>query len=441
MKKLGLLIFPIVTAALLLTACTAQEAYSEKLVPVQVATPSRGTIENRVVFRGQVKPERQVPVISRLQGKVLDVFFDVGDTVQADDVLFTMDKRDIADNIDKLKAQIATVDASVAAAETGLKLAAGSQVKSAQIQAEGAVSQTRISREQASNSYEQAKQNYENAQKLYAIGDYSQLQVDTAKTAYEQAKLARELAGTAYENAKKGAEISTGDAPAEALQRAQDAVNQAKSQRDALDVQMKIAEEALDDAQIKAPISGVISSRGVEPLAMVGTQSVPFIIVKTDKVRVDVQVTETIVALLSPGDLVDVNIESLGQDPLAGVIKTVAPAAAQTSTFPVSVELDNAQGRIKPGMFAKVSVVRAKADDAVIIPRSAVIERESRICAIKIVDGRAALIDVTTGIDDGEHIEILSGLSESDQIVVKGQAYLKDGTAVSVVQSGQEASK
>lgn len=439
-------------ALLVFSACVggAQgiEATPPRVINVNVADVSTGSISSRLSFAGSVHAADHIAVMSRVPGMVDEVFVDIGDFVNAGDVLFTMDAVDLQNNINSLAAQLATAEAAVAAARTGVAQAGGSAVQQQILQAAGGLAQAETNVEQAAlalnqaqNAYDTARQNYTDTSSLFAAGVATRMQIDQAQLALSNAQIALEQAGNSYNianvalvQAQSSHELITGDMPAENIRRAQDGLAQAIAQRNSLAVNLEAARERIGDAAVRSPISGVIGSRNVEPQTMLAPNAVPFTVVSADTVLVSVEVTEVIINSIETDQEVAVHINAASAVPFIGRVTTVSPAADRmTSTFTVEVSVDNRAGNIRPGMFAEVFFIREHSDNAIVIPRSALLIEEGQ-SVVYLADGEVALRrPVVTGIDTGYEVEIVSGLSVGEPLIVRGQDFVTDGVDILIV--------
>jgi len=446
-------------------ASTETEAPAERLIAVNTMSVQTSDIRTELSFTGNVRASAQIPVMARLQGMVDEVMVNVGDFVNAGDVLFTMDEIDIQNNILALEAQLATADAAVRAAQTGVSLAAGTAVQGQILQAETAIMQAQAGVEQAELgieqrqlavsqaeiAYQDATTNLQNMYLLLEFGDIAQVQFDQAESGVnnaaimlEQARSALEMAEVSLEQARSGVAQATAshdlisqNAAAENRRRAQDALAQAQAQRNALAVNLNVARERLNDASITAPMSGVISSRGVEPQTMMLPNVAPFTIVSIDTVIVHVSVTETIVNRIENGQEITVNISAASNIPFVGHVMTVSPTADMvTQTFSVEIELDNTDGLLRPGMFAEAFFVRDEANDTIVVPRSAVLVDEGSPIVFLAIGEEAVRREVVTGIDSGAEIEILEGLELGDNLIIRGQTFVRNGSPIHIVEEG-----
>ncbi|MCL2223814.1 MAG: efflux RND transporter periplasmic adaptor subunit [Defluviitaleaceae bacterium] len=453
-----------------LTACSSESeaAFAEvqaRVVSVNTANVQLSDISSELSFAGRVRAEDHIAVIGRLPGGMVDaVFADVGDFVNAGDILFVMDAVDIQTNVNALTAQLAAAEAGVNAARTGVAQADGAMIQqqilaatSGVAQAEMALAQTQASIEQAvlglthaETTYNTARTAYENTRVLYDAGVVARTQMEQAeiglsgatigleqaRNGYNLAQLALQQAQTGHSQALQSYSLITTEMPAETVQRAQDGLAQAIAQRDSLIVNLQAVTERLDDATVRAPISGVIGSRNVEPRTMLMPGLPPFTIVSAETITVGVEVTEVIINQIHPGQEVTVHITAAAAEPFTGTVATVSPAANEmTSTFSIEISVDNSHGLIRPGMFAEVFFVRESADNTVVIPRSAAILTDVGYVVFLAQDGRAVQREVSVGIDTGTQIQITQGLSPNDPLIVTGQQFLIDGVQVLVVES------
>jgi len=596
MKRFRNLVLSFMTISIMLAGCGGPEevtAVEETKTAVEMKVAQSASIKSELVYAGQVKPNETVNVTSKISGQVSNVNFDVGDTVKAGDVMFTLDQKDIQDQIKQLNAQLNVSNASVKSARTNLAHASGAQsetqelslktavenakdakenaqvqlknadvaIKNAQTNIEGSktgiknaensIESSKISLEstgislesskislenaeigvdnakiaienakigvdnakatldkatekyenmkvlynagtvtkndfdstelaytqaqkgyeqaqktseqaqkgyeQAQKSYEQAQKSYEQAQKGYeqAQKAYEQTQngLEKSQQAYEQTQNALEQAQnsksqaeigikqaeTAYNQAKDNHDIYVNKTTGENRETAQDGVNSAVASRESVQTQIDILQSTLKDTSVKAPISGVITTKNISKTNMVSAQSAPFVIVDMSKVTVDVNVSEKIINIIKQGDVVDVTIPTIGDTDMKGVVKTITPSADQTNTYPVKIEINNANGIIKPGMFAEIHFVESVKFDTIVVPRNTVLESAESKYVYVLENNKAVKRDVETGIDNGDEIEIVSGVSFGEAIIVKGQSYVNDGEEVNVVGSGSDS--
>lgn len=425
-RKSGLLL--VLCALLLLPACTGatqDESAQTAATAVEVVKLAKGSIQTEYIYSGQIKPVKQLSVVSKVSGKVATVNFDVGDAVKENDILFVMDEKDVQNSIDILQAQLASADAGVASARTALEMVNGSTMQN-QIAAADAAKQ------RAQLALDDAKTNYENSQALFAADAISQVQLTQAEAAFKQAQLSFNQAAESYR-------LLTGSTIEENRRMAQNALNQALAGRAAIVAQIENAKDTLHDTAVRAPIAGVVTARSAEAGAMLSSAQSPFTIMQLDTVTVNVNVSEQSISSLKEGALVDVYVSSLSDQAIKGKITLLSPAADEIkNTYLVRIELDNKDGRFRPGMLAEVRFLKEKSDNALVLPRGAVLGSGEDSHVYIEENGIAKRVNVKTGIDNGAQIEIVSGLAENQSVVIKGQSFLADGDPVNVVSGAGE---
>lgn len=201
---------------------------------------------------------------------------------------------------------------------------------------------------------------------------------------------------------------------------------------------LDVLESRLARTTIRAPVSGILDGRPVEVGTMVSPGTPVARIVQADTIRILAGVPERYALHVSAGTEASVAFDVLPGDTLAGSI-TFAGATVDpdSRTFPVELELPNPGGRIKPGMVAGVSVVRAELADAVVVPRQALVSMEEGH-VVFVVEGAgeettAAARPVRVAASQGNDVVVESGLEEGDRLVVVGQQGLTGGDRVRVV--------
>ncbi len=462
----------IVVLLIMMVGCVpkAEEVViQEKVIPVELMQLKYSSIETELVYGGRINPSETVSVSSKLAGKVAQTMFDVGDRVAEGSVLFILDEQDVRNQIRQLQSQLNISEQGIRTAQNALNTVTGGQYESQIMQLESAIdsatkqlesaevglTNSELAYDNAQNNYQNVLTNYNNIKILYDAGTVSKSEFDRielslkqAETALSQAENGKTQALVAYQQAELGLQkskdsynLTKGKITSENVEKARLAVNQASAQRDSVAVQLQIAQSSLNDLTVKSPIAGVVSSRNAKRGEFTSTAMPAFTIVKMDKVNVEVKVSELLINLINIGDVVDVSIKTISDVPIKGKITSISPAADQTSTFPIKIEIDNPQGIIKPGMFAEIVFKKDQKESALVIPTSAVfVDVDMKYVFIE-ENGTAKKVIITTGIDNGKEVEITSGLKSNNRVVVRGQTYLTDGDKIKDQATVQTASE
>jgi len=202
---------------------------------------------------------------------------------------------------------------------------------------------------------------------------------------------------------------------------------------------LDLAKEALSKATITAPIAGIVSKRFLDKGNMVSPAAPLFKIVNIDKVKVVVNVIEEDLGKVSANSKAFISVKAYPED-IVGKVTMISPTLKPTSrTATVELSVDNQSHKLKPGMFAEVTIPVKTNENTIIIRHSAVIEnRTSGEKYVFVVENNIAKKrEVKTGLVRSDVIEILSGIKVGEKIVVSGQNYLSDGEQVRIVNSSK----
>ena len=201
-------------------------------------------------------------------------------------------------------------------------------------------------------------------------------------------------------------------------------------------VALSLAQERLGDATITAPIAGILSMRYLDLGGLAAPTAPIFEIVDMDTVKATVSVIEADLSKLDPDNQAAwIEVDALTQ-PVTGKISLISPILDQASrSAKVEITIDNAALHLKPGMFAKVRIPVEIHKNAILLPRSAIIEDiiKKTQTVFVVTDGRSQRRQIEMGLAEGSQVEITHGLSEGEQVVIAGQHTLKDGEEVTVV--------
>lgn len=199
---------------------------------------------------------------------------------------------------------------------------------------------------------------------------------------------------------------------------------------------LALREYDLREAAIRATIDGVITRRHVKVGHTLNPGGVAFEMKSLQDIEAVLNVSEREMERVRAGQLARLSVDALPGAEFVGAVSRVAPEVdPATGTFRVTVSLANADGRLKPGMFARVEVRVDERQDALLAPLETVVVLRDRSSVFVVEEGVAARRPVTTGYVSDGVVELLDGADEGDEVVSTGQEGLRDGTPVRVVAS------
>ncbi len=185
------------------------------------------------------------------------------------------------------------------------------------------------------------------------------------------------------------------------------------------------------DANVKAPMSGQIVSRDIEPGEYITPGKVLGTVLDISRLKVEVPVNESDVYKLSKGQAVKVSTELFPGKIFNGSITFISPQGSAEHSYPVEITLNNV-GPLKAGTYVNVDFTRKSTQKALQIPRSALVESIQNPY-VYIVDGNVARQrKIKVGRELGDKIEVLDGLITGDKVVTTGQVNLTDGKPVNI---------
>jgi RND family efflux transporter MFP subunit len=192
---------------------------------------------------------------------------------------------------------------------------------------------------------------------------------------------------------------------------------------------------------IEAPFDGVVAERNAEVGVLAdaggGAQAAPlFVVVRSDPVRVFIDLPELDAPLVDVGDPAIVRTQALpGREFSGAVTRSSWSLDAATRTLHTEIDIPNADGALRPGMYAQVTVELAAAENALVVPESAVFEQDGKVWCSVIENRLAVRKAVSPGLKSGAEVAITAGLDGDELVVSAKGAALKAGQAVELVEA------
>ncbi len=291
----------------------------------------------------------------------------------------------------------------------------------------------------------QVGQTIKKGEAIFVIDDADiKSQLDQARAALSMAEANYHQNRERFENAKKDLEraemlFKEGAISEQALEQMRAAASDAGLQ--VLEAQLAQAKAAYDmalkqykECWVASPIDGTVAYINVGVGETVSPGVPVAMVVDMSTVVLKGSIGESLINQVEKQGTIGVRIPSAGDTPFTGTIKEISPAAdPRTGLFGLKVLIDNPGGVIKPGMFAEADLVRDSRKDVLFLPSAAVLSKNGEKYVYVVADGKAVHREVTTGIVGDGIVEILSGVKEGDEVIVRGQHYLSDGETVRVV--------
>ena len=381
-KTAAALLAPVL--ALMLTACGGEPVQNEDGntaagIAVQVETVSARDIATENKVSGKISADNETVIMIASTAKCTAVYFEAGDQVEAGDILCTL--------------------------ELGSALA---NYNAARIGYNGAVQSYSDQKAVLDKQVQLAADNVNNTKALFEIGAASQLEVDQAELNYSNAVAGRNSA----------------------LSQLESGIQSAKSGLEQLDTALENVDA---DGNVIAPMAGTLVTMNAAENSFISNSMPLAVIDGPDQMKVSVSVSEALVPIISIGAQADVYVSAIDAS-FSAVIRSVEQAAnMQTRLYTVTLTVPADVGGLLSGMFADVTFFTDVSPDAVVVPTESILTSGGRQYVFIVEDGAARSVEVSTGLTGNGVTEVTSGLSEGQQLVTVGQAYLHEGDPVRVV--------
>lgn len=219
-----------------------------------------------------------------------------------------------------------------------------------------------------------------------------------------------------------------------ALDQARTAVNLADSRRAAAAAELGLVQRALRDSQVTAPFAGFIARREVNRGEFVTPGQTLFELVALDPIEVEFHLAEIDSSRATLGALATVRVAPYPNESFSAVVSVISPTInTSTRTLRVKATLANEDGRLRPGLFARVDLGVSERDDVPMVEEEVVLQRADGSVVFRLDgDNRVSRVNVRLGVYRKGSVEIVEGLKPGDRVVIRGQAELIDGSAVEI---------
>lgn len=351
---------------------------------------------------GSLTGDQQTDVAPSVAGKVVAIGVELGSYVKRGQTIVRLDDIDARLRVQQALAQLEQAKAALRQAEEKVGLRAGQSFNPNQVPE---VANARV-------ALELAEKNLRRSEKLIESGDIS-------RAVYDQQKAQRDQLREQYEAA-----LSLARQNYAAVMTARANVGNAESQLD-------LARRSLSYANVFSPIDGYVSERTADLGEYVSPSSKVATVVRINPLRVRIDIPEQAIPAVNVGQSVSVTTSAWPDKNFSGRIARISPNVTPTSrTLTVEAEIENSSGALKPGQFATVRILQARAQPALLVPARAVRTEAgvSRVFVIK--DGQARERLVQLGQTEGDLVEIKSGVAADEAVATSNIELLSDGMTV-----------
>jgi HlyD family secretion protein len=405
MPKVWLLV--VVLGLLTVSGCKkAEDTADATEVAVQVEKPERGDISERIMADATLSPLAQAAISPKITAPVRRFYVQRGSHVKSGQLLATLENKD-------LTAAALDNKGSYVAAQAAFKEQTQAQVPEDYQKAQLDVAQTK-----ATLDLNQSIVN--SRQQLFAQGAIPGRDLDTATAGLVQAK-------AAFDTATKHLQSL------QAVSR-QAALEQAQGQLTSAEGKYAGAEAQVSYSEIRSPIAGIVTDRSLFAGETAAAGSALVTVMDTSALLAKVHLSQVAAQRLNVGGDATVTVPGMSE-PIPAKISLISPALDPGSTtVEVWLRIDNRKGTLKAGTPVRTSIVGRTVPSALKIPLAAVLTAQDGSKSVMVMgaDGLAHRKSVKLGIQDGEDVQVISGIEMGDTVITEGAYGLDDGTKVKI---------
>lgn len=385
------------------TGCSSKEAAPpEPVVSVQVATVARKTIQRIITADAVLYPLDQATIVPKISAPIRKFYVTRGSHVRAGELLAVLDNKDLSAAVVESQGAYDQAQASYA---TSTQVTLPAQIQTAQLNVQATA--------QAMHAAELV---YQSRLKLYKAGAIARNLMDQSRVAYVQAR-------NQYEIAAANLKALQAVGKKQQLKAAEGQLTSAKGKYLAAQAQYNYSE-------IRSPIDGVVTERPLYEGEMASAGSPIAVVMNISTVVARAHISPQQAAEVQVGDPASI---AVGNADIQGKVSVVSPALDPGSqTVQVWIQAPDPGDRLKPGATVQVRMVAETVPNALVVPAAAALTASDGSTSVMVIgsDSRAHQTSVKTGIQQGDEVQILSGLVAGQRVVTDGAYGLPDGTKV-----------
>jgi RND family efflux transporter MFP subunit len=366
----------------------SQEQAGAAAAPAAVARVERHNVGNMLTIAGEFKPFQDVDVHAKVAGYIRTINVDVGDHVKQGQTVAVLE-------VPELAAQLSGADAGMRAAQEQIRRAQGDLQRAQSTQAA------------AHSAYTRLKQAADSRAGLVAQQEVDDSQAKDQESAAQVASAEAELSG-------------------------------AKQQLEVAQANQKQYTALSSYTRITAPFAGVITNRYADTGALIAagtsssTQAIPVVrLAQISVLRLVLPIPESVAAQIRLGQVVGVHVQALDRDFQGKVSRFADSLDMQTRTMETEIDVKNGDGSLMPGMYTETRVSLHQRKDVLTVPLEAV-NRNGDDATVLAVNAQNILEErhVRLGLEDEARVEVISGLTDRDRVVIGNRSAFRDGQKI-----------
>ncbi len=409
-------------------------AAGEPIVRVKTQVPERLTIRRTTREPGQIEAYESTDILAKIAGYIGELTVDIGDRVETGQVLIELDVPEVEADVVRKQAHLEQDQAEkrMTAALVDVAEAAVATAEARVVEAQAAVRRTEAEVKRWESEFQRIDQLVREQAITDSLRDETRSKLEAARAAREETSAQVQLAEAALLQSKAERAKTQTD------------VEVAEAHVQFAEADVRYARALASYVKVVAPYDGIVTHRHVDTGHLTdpnGARDPLLTIARTDRVRISIGVPEADAPYVEPGDRAELRIQVLGNRLFEGTVTRIAYALdRETRTLRAEIDLENPEGVLRPGLYAYVSIIAEEREDALTLPRAAILSEDGASYCFVVQDGQAHRRPIEVGLRERDLVEVVSGLEEREQVVAANPEGLTDGQAVEIQEPEGESS-
>lgn len=396
----------------------AMKKMKPPLTAVSVIVPKKGKIAEAFSTTGTLVAQSEVQVIPKASGKLISLNVDEGNVVSAGQILGEIEHNE-------LDAQILQTRAQSRAANANLELLLNGPMKEQIEQAGASVKLAQANLSQTKINLQKAQSDLNRYENLFSQGLITPQQLEANKTQVDTLKKQVNAGEQQVISAQSGLKLLKDGTRKEQLEGG-------RAQTEQVNATIQLLQAQLANYSIVSPINGVVTKRNFDPGSLVGSTTPVLTISKSTQPELEMNIPEREILYLHLGENVLIESSAFPGKTITVKIKEISPVVdTQTRLIKVKATV-NSNLPFKIGMLLDCKILLQEKENSLILPLEAIINSDDGDLVYVTVNNKVEARKVKLGIETPVEVEIESGLKSDEQVIVKGNTFVRPGDQVQI---------
>ncbi len=415
------------------SSATKENAKTAALDRVVTAKLVRKSLTLSTTQPGRIEAFEETPLFAKVAGYVDNVLVDIGDVVQKGQTLVKLTIPELVDDLGQKEALVAQAEAELEQSKAGVKaaIAAAETAESRITEAEAGIGRADAEHDRWTSEHSRIKD-------LVAKGSVTKKLEEETLNQLRSAEAAKREAVAKVQSSRAS------------HYEAQANIGKARADQGAAEAHLLVANADLARAktmlaytEIKAPFNGMVTRREVDTghyvrPAVAGDAAPLLVVARTDEMRIFIDVPEMEAPYVDSGDLAHVKVQALPTCRFDAIVARTSWSLLELNhSLRAEVDVPNAHGMLRPGMYASVSIQLDERSDVLTLPATAIVREGDETFCMCVEFGKIAKRPIELGLRGGNDVEVVAGLEENSVVVLKEPATFRRGQEVLVAPGGE----